>query len=118
MRFSWWKYFWQSRIPPLHFRRIVTAPEWPEQWPADTVFVQGEDGQDWHAAFFCPCGCNDLIYLNLLPNRRPRSRIKRGLNGLPTITPSVWRTAKCRAHFIVRNGRVLMCRWDDDTRDD
>jgi hypothetical protein len=118
MRFAWWKNFWRERATPPHFRQIVTGLEWPEQWASDTVFVQGEDGLEWAAAFVCPCGCGDIVYLSLLPQGRPRWRMWRNWQGLPTISPSVWRKVKCHSHFIVRNGRVIMCRWDDYPDDD
>lgn len=111
MKFSWWENFWAQRKTPPHFLRVVTGPEWPEIWPPDTIFVQGEHGQEWSAAFVCPCGCGDIVYLNLLPHFRPRWRLRRGAHGRPTLSPSVWRQVKCQSHFILRDGRVTMCRW-------
>ncbi len=113
MRWSWWRYFWLERSAPVRFRRIERGPEWPDDWSPDTIYVQGEDGVDWAAAFVCPCGCRDIVYLNLVPDRRPRWRIWESWHGLPGITPSVWRQVKCRSHFIVSNGRVIMCRWEE-----
>jgi len=113
MPWSWWKFFWAERSRPVHFRRFARGPEWPEEWKPDTIYLQGEDGRDWAAGFLCPCGCGDIVYLNLLPHSRPRWTAWKTWRGLPSITPSVWRKVKCCAHFIVSNGRVIMCRWED-----
>lgn len=111
---NWFPSFRELFAAPPHFRRVEVAAEWPDTWHPATVFVQGEDGQEWAAAFICPCGCRDIVYLNLLPTTRPRWKLRRGRHGYPTISPSVARKVKCGAHFIVSEGRIISCRWRDE----
>lgn len=56
----------------------------------------------WQACtLLCPCGCNAVISLSLLPNTKP----KWSVNG-DTLTPSVNRTVGCKSHFSITNGIV------------
>lgn len=103
-------------LPP-HFDRVQTVADWPDAWRPATVYVQGECGQEWFAAFVCPCGCGDVVYLNLLPHSRPPWELTRSGRGYPTLSPSVARKVKCGAHFLVTEGRMIPCRWGRDERE-
>lgn len=50
--------------------------------------------------FKCPCGCGDLITLDIIGNEHPYWRIK----GKDSITPSINRQVGCRSHFTITNG--------------
>lgn len=93
----------------------------PKGWPTEVVndlptkprrervYLVGEGDYLWFVAFVCPCGCDELIQLNLLPDARPRWSVERLADGTASITPSVWRVAGCRSHFFLRRGRVEWC---------
>jgi hypothetical protein len=76
------------------------------------VYVVGET-EPWAVVFVCPCGCQQLVWLNLMEGHRPRWRIHISHRGVPTITPSVNRQVGCKSHFFLRSGRVIWCgrRW-------
>lgn len=59
------------------------------------------DDEDKVATFKCPCGCGDVIALNLIPNTKPSWSVSGN-----TITPSINRTARCKSHFSITNGKV------------
>lgn len=69
-----------------------------------------DGGEEWSAGMRCPCGCGDTIELMLLPRVKPRWDLQVDTRGLPTLHPSVWRTAGCRSHFWVKRGRVVWAR--------
>ena len=73
------------------------------------VYLVGEEGEPWQAAFLCPCGCRALIQLNLLSETRPRWTYRLGFWGVVTLSPSVWRKQGCRSHFFMRKGRIKWC---------
>jgi len=74
------------------------------------VYVIGERGYEWMAALVCPCGCGQIIKLNLLPHSsRPVWKVYPDSRNRATVAPSVWRTVGCRSHFIVRAGRIHWC---------
>jgi hypothetical protein len=86
-----------------------TTDEIPEKPLAETVYLVGEGEYLWFVAFVCPCGCRELIQLNLLPDTCPRWGIVRNPDGTVTLAPSVWRTTGCRSHFFLRQGRIDWC---------
>lgn len=105
-----------------HCRRLLEGltsrrgPRWhvhevedlPDALAPLTVYVIGEHGHQWYAAMQCPCGCGDTLQLSLHPDASPRWTLRRHWDGAPTVSPSIWRRAGCRSHFLLQHGRV---RW-------
>ncbi len=99
------------------FRR--PAPPWridfvdgdilPATLPERCVVVTSEDGEPWSAGLACPCGCGDMIELPLFPEADQHWRVRVGDDGLPSLSPSVWRRTGCRSHFWLRRGRIHWC---------
>jgi hypothetical protein len=58
--------------------------------------------------FHCPCGCGDVISINLDPAAGHAWRYRATEKGL-TLLPSVWRTTGCESHFIIWNSAVWWC---------
>jgi len=98
---------------PYRFSRVE---EMPETLKPLTVYLCGEGQYLWAAAMICPCGCKEVINLNLLQKVRPRWSVKEHKDGTITLTPSVWRQNGCRSHFIVRQGRIEWFKADSDWR--
>jgi len=59
--------------------------------------------------FQCPCGCQELVTINLDKRAGPHWRITRKRDWI-TLIPSVWRESGCRSHFILWRNRVWMMR--------
>ena len=74
-----------------------------------TVYVVGEDGHHWFAAFDCPCGCGETIKLSLVPGDRPGWTLREHWTGTASLAPSVWRKVGCKSHFWLRKGKVNWC---------
>lgn len=56
--------------------------------------------------FSCPCGCAELLVINL--DRRTGKAWKLYARaGRVTLSPSVWRTTGCKSHFFVIANRVV-----------
>src|SRR6266404_4055469 len=53
----------------------------------------------------CPCGCGDLVTLNLDP-RTGRSWKLSMKDDKVTVLPSVRRTSGCKSHFLLLSNRV------------
>ena len=49
----------------------VSVGELPAELKARTVYIVGEGGHQWFAAFLCPCGCSEIIHASLLQRSRP-----------------------------------------------
>jgi hypothetical protein len=83
--------------------------EEPTPLKTGIVYLIGEKGHEWTTSFICPCGCRQIIRLNLLPHEdRPTWKIHADWQKRATITPSVWRHVGCRSHFTMKKGRVRM----------
>lgn len=79
----------------------------PDELRREVIYLIGEDGFFLQAVLLCPCGCRQLITLNLVAPARPRWRVRFHADGSLTMTPSIWRNVGCYSHFWIRRGRVL-----------
>lgn len=103
---AWLKGLFRREPKPWATEAAVDVPEHPR---AGVAYLIGEAGHLWFVAFRCPCGCGEIVQLNLLPDARPRWSVERHPDGTVSIMPSVWRVAGCRSHFFLRRGRVEWC---------
>ena len=99
----WWK-----RWSPTQQWTVTLTPDEPESYRPRILYLVGES-RPWAAVFLCPCGCEQLIWLNLLSGHQPQWSIKVDRRSVPTVTPSVNRQVGCRSHFLLRAGRVIWC---------
>lgn len=79
-----------------------SVDELPEEMDPQTIYVVGENGHRWFAAFLCPCDCRETIHASLVERSRPHWRLIERWNGTGSLHPSVRRTKGCRSHFWVR----------------
>jgi hypothetical protein len=98
---------WPSRKPKQF--RCVRVDEFPEKLERAKVYLAGEGDNLWAASMICPCGCGEVIELNLLKQARPCWSAQEHSDGTVTLAPSVWRQKGCRSHFFVRHGRIDWC---------
>jgi hypothetical protein len=103
-----WRWF---RPGPAPFA-IVLVEDLPDEPRPRTLYLAGEPGHPWCAALACPCGCGDVIRLNLLGDARPCWSVVEHRDGTVSVEPSVWRQKGCRSHFFVRRGYIDWCRAD------
>ena len=104
----------RSPIPPSV--KFESVEDLPDELQPSILYVAGEGDNTWAAAMLCPCGCRDVIRINLLQKVRPRWRVARHVDGLVSVAPSIWRQKGCRSHFILRRGEIIWCGpgWEDD----
>jgi|SRR6267142_1078504 len=98
----------REKLPRKKYRS-VRVEEMPDTVKPLTIYLCGEGEYLWAAAMICPCGCEEIINLNLLKSIRPRWAVQEHLDGTVTLTPSIWRQNGCRSHFLVRHGRIDWC---------
>jgi len=100
----------RPRIIPYRFEHV---DEFPCSLKSHQLYVAGENGYVWAAAMLCPCGCRDVIELNLLKKVRPCWSVHEHRDGSVCLIPSVRRREGCRSHFFLRRGQIDWC--DDAT---
>lgn len=108
---SMWRRFvrWVSSWFSERRWKSVRVDDFPDRLQKHRVYLVCEDGQVWQAAMLCPCGCAAVIQLCLLSESRPNWAATTHADGTVSLHPSVWRTAGCRSHFILRFGRIAWC---------
>lgn len=104
----WLLAHWPLGTPRLF--RSVRVDEFPETLDPLKLYLAGEGEHLWAAAMICPCGCKEVIELNLLTKVRPCWSVQEHANGLVSLAPSVWRQKGCRSHFFLRHGRIDWCK--------
>src|ERR1700680_100906 len=99
--------FWSNWAPRKRIRTVSVA-EMPDRLKPRRLYLFGGISP-WSAALLCPCGCREVIHVSLLPTDSPTWTLVVDRRQSPTLSPSVWRTAGCRSHFLLRSGRVVWC---------
>jgi len=62
---------------------------------------------EWATFFVCPCGCGDVVELNLLPDASPAWKVN-NVDGIAVISPSIQKKTGCKSHFIISNSGVTI----------
>jgi len=106
-----WRRIRQRFDPP--YRTIIVQDSLPGKLHRRRLYIVEEDGFQEQAALVCPCGCKQILHLNLLTDERPCWQVKQHQDGTATLQPSVWRRKGCRSHFWLRSGRITWCLRDE-----
>lgn len=72
--------------------------------------VMVERGHAREVVFQCPCGCGEIVVINVDRAAGPAWRVRIRGERL-TLMPSVWRTTGCESHFVLWENQVCWCRW-------
>lgn len=98
--------------PIRRYEGVVTVADQSAGREAATAaerIVVVERGLLRWVVFQCPCGCGELVTINLDKRVGPSWRLTRKKDSV-SLNPSVWRESGCRSHFILWNNRVWMFR--------
>ena len=93
---------------PLAYK-VSMIEDIPHEPRLKTFYLVGAPQHVWCGVMACPCGCGEVIHLNLLPEGRPKWNYEITPDGTVTIHPSIWRTKGCRSHFFLRQGQIHWC---------
>lgn len=102
----WW-FDWIGQSPPYETLFVESDP--PTEMVPNTFYVIIEDGFPWYASLVCPCGCGEVLHMNLLTDERPYWSLVQHFSGLSSLRPSVKRTKTCKSHFWYIKGRIRWC---------
>jgi hypothetical protein len=76
-----------------------------------------ERGYPRSVSFACPCGCGDVLVINVDRSVGKAWRLRADDRGV-TLMPSVSRSSGCLSHFVLWENHVWWCRFDDDSLDE
>ena len=88
--------------------RLMIVSELPKEPNEHILYLEGnlKENNYWYALLKCPCGCGDIIMLNLMADAKP-SWVVAYKNKSPSVFPSIWRTKNCKSHFWLTEGKVV-----------
>lgn len=82
--------------------KFLTETEYlPDQYEPGIVYISN---YFMCAAFICPCGCNDQVYLRINCPEHPSW----SFDGKNTLEPSIQKTTGCKAHFYIKQGKATL----------
>jgi hypothetical protein len=87
---------------------LLNVEDFPDEVRDNIVYIVGEKRQEWLAVFRCPCGCREVIQLNLIKGVKPRWRVIYHKKRTFSLYPSVNRIVNCRSHFTLTRSKI---RW-------
>lgn len=102
------KSWFRNRLTPL-YRTVFIAEELPELLDKKSIYIVYEDDFFWHVSMVCPCGCEAILHMNLVPDEYPYWHLTQHDDNTVSLSPSVWRQKGCFSHFWFRQGRVHWC---------
>lgn len=106
---------WLDRLLGRDLWLVEHCEDPPEVPRPRRVYLVGDPGLQWAAAFLCPCGCRELVQLSLMRDDDP-SWIAWGEPGAKaSLHPSIWRVRGCRSHFFIKEGKIV---WAKEARPD
>jgi hypothetical protein len=80
--------------------------------PGDAVLI--ERGMPRWLLLSCPCGCGEILSINLDSRAGPAWRLYRSEKAGASVFPSVWRDSGCGSHFIIWRDRILLFDREDE----
>ncbi len=79
----------------------------PDKIKRRTIYFIGHEGYYWVAVMACPCGCAQILYMNLISDHKPYWSYKIEYNRLVSLSPSVHRMVGCKSHFFIKRNRII-----------
>jgi hypothetical protein len=102
-----WLWIWN--LWPWSRWKLAYVEDAPENPKLGRVYIVGGRQHPFQAVMDCPCGCGNPIWLDLVPGDGEHWTITAGKGEVASLKPSVWRTAECRSHFVLKSGRIRWC---------
>lgn len=68
------------------------------------VVIGSKERPKW-LRFLCPCGCGEVVALNLMTSHSPRWAIREDAKGTLSVSPSA-DSMTCGSHYWIRRSRV------------
>lgn len=109
----WWRDLTSRLFVRKHYRRVrhVNSGEDTGQLQDDEIVLVGPTNHPKWAILRCPCGCGEVIHVNLMKSHYPHWTMTFEREGSLSFSPSLWvDSGRCGSHFLLMCGRVIWCR--------
>lgn len=71
------------------------------------LYLESRAGKDRWLHMLCPCGCREVLSVNLMTSHRPYWSILWHSDGTLTVAPSIDKTVGCKSHFFIQRSRIV-----------
>ena len=99
-----------SSLIPYKVRRVEEIPDTSDPF---VLYLVGQNQFLWNASMICPCGCEELLQMSLMPEGRPQWFVHFHRDGKISLSPSIWRTVGCKSHFFFSKNKI---KWIKETK--
>lgn len=108
--------FLQTLLKPLTAKvaappdvlRVVRIKELdPDKLRDGHVYIESRGGKDRWLHMRCPCGCREVISVNLMVSHRPCWSVTWHSDGTLSVFPSLDKAVGCKSHFFIQRSRVV-----------
>jgi hypothetical protein len=89
--------------------RAKFVNEIPDRFVNNIIYVIQNEGYSWQAVMICPCGCQNILYMNLIKEHKPSWEIEVDKNRSVSLHPSINRIVGCKSHFFLKNSKIKWC---------
>lgn len=103
---------WRRVFLRVHYRRKrwIGSLEGVVDPKPDEILLIGDDGKPKWAILKCPCGCSEMLHVNLMKSHYPHWELTEELDGNISLSPSLWiDQSRCGSHFFIWHGRIIWC---------
>ena len=90
--------------PTYKFRMVTVQPAVVRR---HVLYILSHQGCHWEILLQCPCGCGEILHVNLLEEIKPFWKYRVDKCRKVTLFPSLHRKVGCRSHFFIRKGKVV-----------
>lgn len=101
---KWWRHR-RRRHSFTGVAHLESSADPTAELAAKKLVLIGPEGKPKWLRFACPCGCGQVVALNLMGSHYPRWQVQLHNDGSLTAQPSV-DSEKCGSHFWIRRNRI------------
>lgn len=103
---KWLRSLFEKRDSKPNYHHIVVL-DMPKRIELKTIYLVSNDGYVWQAVMKCPCGCDEVLYINLIEEQRPYWTYSIDEKKEISLYPSLHRKIECKSHFFLIKGKIV-----------
>ena len=89
----------------------VIVEEMPGNLKPGILYIFDNAGYHWQMVMLCPCGCGDVLFINLVDTHNPYWKYYLDNRSRITLRPSLHRKDRCRSHFFITKNKINWCNY-------
>lgn len=95
-----------NKCKVLRYTPLVVE-DLPDKLRKRKIYILKNEDFAWQMNMLCPCGCQVILYINLLQEIKPCWKYQIDNKNLLTLKPSIHRFEGCKSHFFITKGSIV-----------